>query len=442
MPKFSYTVINKQNQELNGTINAPNIKNARNELNQLGLSVISIEEVYEENTTTPAEESFEFEAFDTTGRKILGRIKESNKDSAYQRLRTEYNFDVIAIYPSELSPSEKEQAKQDGVKDLAENFQPTSPNPLDSEGIPDSLEEKRKALEGKVETVIKKTNEFLEKFSDEIKPNEKKEIIEKMDKIKLIKSSTNLQHIQELCEELLTEIQKKDIFLHKEQMIQEKTSVAIEAKKMISDLHKKPATKSSSQTPNSLENNALTDTVSNLFHKIFAENPEAASIKEKIRAKTVNIIEYAKLYFQANTPEEKEELKSRMKALYQERKEFKKQLQEIRNKNHASFSQKLAEGELKNIDSQLKSFTGWILFFYLVYYFTGTYITSKQILFTNPPTELAIQDTSIFKYLLSIIFLIHVFLGIKIYYAAKNSTFNIIGIPLVFLASILIIFNF
>ena len=42
MPKFSYTVINKTNQELTGSINAENEQAARQELNALGFSIVAI----------------------------------------------------------------------------------------------------------------------------------------------------------------------------------------------------------------------------------------------------------------------------------------------------------------------------------------------------------------------------------------------------------------
>ena len=75
MAKFRYTVINPQNQQLTGTINAPDIKLARSELNNLGFSVLKIDEINEEEKEAELAANlitFDFEAFDKA--EIIQRI--------------------------------------------------------------------------------------------------------------------------------------------------------------------------------------------------------------------------------------------------------------------------------------------------------------------------------------------------------------------------------
>ena len=70
--QFKYTAVNNENKKLNGFINAPNEENARSQLNDLGLAVLSIE-VTQDIQETPEEnaQKLKFEAFDKNGKKII-----------------------------------------------------------------------------------------------------------------------------------------------------------------------------------------------------------------------------------------------------------------------------------------------------------------------------------------------------------------------------------
>jgi len=445
MTKFKYTVVNNQNQQLTGTINAPNIKSARDELNHLGLSVISIEEItntQETDSIATNEETFDFEAFDTTGRRILGRIKESNKEAAYARLKKEYNFDVVSLFPNTLSPKEKKTEKEKGINDIAINFQQnkeSNPTLKENESITSDFELLQNTLQAKVESALQKVEEFLTQFAGEIKQKEEKSIREQMDKIKILKNSTNLNHIEGLTENLLNTIQKQKIFLHRDKFMKAKTSVSIEAKRMVSDLHKAPKR---SIKPSNSKNASIITKIENKLNSFFKQDPEVLKIKEEIRATTINIFEYIKLYLKTSTPNEKEEIKNRMKSIYEKRKELKLKLKDAQNKYSQNLINNSSKDVFVNITEQLHGFTGWLLTFYLIYYFIGLYLTTKQIVYQSPPAGLAIYDTFILKYLLPIIFLAHIFLSLKRLFYPKNITLDIIGIPIVLLSSLLIIFNF
>ena len=105
MAQFQYTAVNNTGKKLSGVIGAATQEEARKELNALGISVLvmnKIAETGEQSVTTEANTSdelpkFEFEAFDKTGRKVLGTIPASNRYKAFKRLMEEYQFEVSYV---------------------------------------------------------------------------------------------------------------------------------------------------------------------------------------------------------------------------------------------------------------------------------------------------------------------------------------------------------
>ncbi len=444
MPKFTYTVVNKENQQLNGSINATDIKQARDELNNLGLSVITIEEI--QDAQKPLDEvtgdSYDFEALDKTGRKVSGRIKDEDYYHAFVRLRTEYNFDVINLYREGATPEEQATAKTKTLPEFTERFQQEFGEINNTAALGDAFEKQREYLEHQVEFVLKKVEDYLQKFAGEVKPEEEKKLREQMDKIKLVKTSTNLEHVQQLCQELLEKVQERSIYLNQEKYLKEKTAVAIEAKQMITSINKKPQAAAATNItidPNS-SLGKISQTLTDKFHEIFKQDPKIISIKEQIRGVNTNIIEYLKLYFQSNHPEEKAEIKTRLTKLYEHRKSLKAQLKEV--KHGVSAATPDSTFSTANFVKSAHGLTGWLLTFYLIYYFIGLYISTKQIAFETIPAGLLMYDTAVFKYLLPIVLIIHIAAGIIKFFFKKQLIALSVSIPIIIISSILIIFNF
>lgn len=443
MPKFHYTVVNQENQQLTGTINAPHIKNAREELNHLGLSVITIEEVHSNQDVTPKEysdsENFTFEALDTTGRKILGRIKEHNKYKAYQRLRTEYNFDVLSLYKTQQTPEAQTVEKNAGIQELIKRFTQENQdiNNIDADqATHEELTNRQTAISNKVELTIQKAEYFLTKFKGEIKPEDQKIISDQINKLKLLKNSTNLERVQSLCSEILTKIQERSIFMHQEQFLKEKTEIAIEAKKLIGEISKKSI--KTPVSPTKPASNSIFQKIKDTIQEFLKEDPKITEIKEMIRATNTNLIEYIKLYFTASNQDERTEIKKRLSTLYNNRKALKARLHLTKQQ----LSLKLQKHQKNTSFEQFITFTGYLLSFYLVYYFISIYLTSKQIIFNHIPSGMSFYNTTIFKYLLPIVFIIYIgFRGISIFFP-KNQFLRLISLPIIFFSSILIIFNF
>jgi hypothetical protein len=179
MPKYSYTVINRQNQQLNGTINAPDEATARHELNSLGFSILILNVLTDDqaNIVTPEQENvlkFEFIAFDKTGKKVVGSIQGLEIFQVFKRLILEYQFDVQALYLADLTDHEKEKAIQKGIDELKDRLleEKMEEDLKQQQQAIDqkTFEEQQAKLKSQVEFVLKKVNEIIDTYRDELSP--------------------------------------------------------------------------------------------------------------------------------------------------------------------------------------------------------------------------------------------------------------------------------
>src|SRR5260221_2425373 len=122
MPKYRYSVVNQENKSLSGTISAPDEQGARNELNQLGFSVIGMTEIPEtegaEAHEGPQLPTFEFAGIDKSQKRVVGTIQAEDRLNAYKRLITEYAFEVEYLVDQSLPEEQKTQEKAKGIFEL------------------------------------------------------------------------------------------------------------------------------------------------------------------------------------------------------------------------------------------------------------------------------------------------------------------------------------
>jgi hypothetical protein len=466
MPQFSYTVINKENKQLSGNINAPDEKAARSELNALGFSILAIVASTGENPVVPAEfdatniEKYEFSAIDKNGKKVVGTIQGEEIFSVYKRLVYEYQFDVQALYPANLSDGEKEKSIVKGIDYLKDRL-------LEEEMLAQSqaqkqqmdekeFKEKQLKLKSQIEFVLIKMNQIIDNYKEELDPATKAKLKYYIEKILRIKNSTNLDYIRQTCEEMLTYLQKEEIFLNKEQRLKEKTQLSIEAKSMMIQLSKASQTGGedifdlmrSWRDEHMINNNepSLEDKLINTFFSLFIgpepEPQEVIAAREKVRRINTQIKEYLTIYFQAPDPEFKKETKESIKRLWTQRKLQKRELAKIIAKLHAQKMENIEFTSTEILQREIFGLAGWILTFYIIYYFVTIYLNSKQINFI-PQTRLnLIFQTSMIKYFFTTLFLLVCFLGIKIEFFKRKHYINPVLIVLFLLSSSLIILNF
>jgi hypothetical protein len=461
MAKFRYTVINPENKKLTGTIVAPDEKGAREELNQLGFSIITIEILEEvENEAEEQVPTFEFAAIDKSLKRIVGTIKASDRYSGYKRLVKEYSFEVEYLIDLSLDEAEKTAQRQKGVYDLQ--------NKLDEEEIKlkqknneeefdlESFHVEQKALQTQVEFVLKKVKEMLDLYENDIRPETKEKIRRAIDKILRIKNSTNFDYIRKSCEDLLKFIQQEEIFLYEDKKKKEHAKLTLEAKNMMAGLHRKDdginkdifaqlktwryTHITTKEQPSGLE--ILFNFLISFLIGFSRENEEIRDLNQQIRTLRQQIFQYIKLYLQANTSELKVEAREGLQKLLRERKKLKNQLKNAKKNQKLALKNKNQTSSLENFSQEVLIFSGWLLAFYLIYYFSAYYITTKNFSPIQLPSLTPIYSSSFLKYLLTGLFLFHSILSLKIHFFRRNGLATLVMTPCFIFVMILIFLNF
>jgi len=464
MPRYRYNVINPENKALTGTISAPDEQSARAELNQLGFSIISISPATEEDAAPTAEEKqmakFDFAAIDKNQKRVIGTIQAEDRYSAFKRLIKEYLFEVEYLVDESLPEDQKNTEKQKGVFELQNQFDVeafTAQKKQQGETAEiKEFEKRQEALQSQVDFVLKKVKEMLDLYESEIRPDVKEKIRKMVDKILRIKSSTNLDYVRTSCEELLTFLQKEELFLHENSRLRERTKMALDAKSMMMQLHRSK-TKTFTNLHEALvkwrEEHILGNEKPTILEKLenffigaiigFAEeSPEIAEIRHNIAIVNQQIMQYILLYFQSATPEFKNEAKISIKKLFQERKKLRSELKMAKREIKEQRRKKAEATTMEKLGNELLSFSGWLLTFYLIYYFVSIYLNTKQFGLAPMPFVMNIYKSSFLKYFLTVLFLFHSSLSVKINFFRRNEVATLIITPIFLLSSIIMLLNF
>jgi hypothetical protein len=481
MPIFKYTVANKEDRKLVGSIEAPDEKTARTELNSLGFSILELKEttpdeieVIERKKTklTPGTKhsKFVFESINPQGQVIVGTISADDEFSAFKRLTLEYELTVTAIWSEEASEEEIREAKSTGVYQLQQTLNAEKEGKKVKEAQVSQGQRKKEILtRTKIEQILKQVNEILIEYETDITPAQRKEIDKRIDKLLRIKHSTNFDYIIQTAEDLLTFIQKQEINLKKQGYLEKRARLKFQVRSLLNRLHDTGKSKSISEDIVTNIQNWQQKNISratkipwhirtiNSFllkvRKTFETPPEIALLKAQIKTYNSQIIEYIKIYFKEPTTEYKEKSVQAIKTIWKTRKkavqqikETKKRIKEERLKKRNEKSIKAMREEFSSkILSETTEFTGWLLTFYLIYYFVSLYITSKDFGLGSPadlPKSLNFYNTEIFKYVLIIVFLSHIAFTLKTNFFNKTKGSSYVIFPLTAFLIIFTIVNF
>lgn len=430
MAQFQYTAVNGAGKKLSGVIGASTEDDARKQLNTFGISLLAIEKVGETPLATVTQEpgtssdlpKFEFEAFDKMGRKVLGTIPASSRYKAFKRLMDEYQFEVAYVVPSGATEEERLKAKQEGLAPLKQEYEAQqekkSAQVMEDEKLTADFEVKRLELLKKVDFILGKIQQILIDFAEDLKPESRKLIQTYVDKLLRIKSSTNLDYIENTSEELLKKVQDQELFLTKEKMSLQRDKLRLEAQKMMATLHAKPAEL------------ALTDNIEGLHKKWGeSENPllkglgqflarfiptqEEKSLQQKIKTIRNQVWTYQKIVWTAPATTKEDARKSLM-SLKEEKKRLEQELKVMVRKRRLEASQ-LNESPEPLITEEINGFLGWLLAFYLGAYFVSFYLVFKVFPGGNPlPGEFNLLNSETLRNLLLSIFTWHVLLSLRI----------------------------
>ncbi len=468
MPKFSYTVLNNDNKQLTGTINAQNEGVARHELNALGFSVISINQASKKddnvlqalNKETKNISKYEFSGIDKNNKKVTGTIQGQDIYLVYKRLIEEYQFNISAIYSFNLSTDEKEKAHQQGIDKLADRYQEeqfSKENLLrQKESSEQELKEKQAALKQQIDFVLQKINTILDTYQNELNPQTKAKIKYYIEKILRIRNSTNLNYVRHTAEEMLDYIQKAELFLHEELRSKEKTELVVEAKSMMMDLHN-VNTKGQKDLARSMREwrqaNIVTnpsptplDITINWFFSLFiGTQPDSSEIIEArnslIQTKQ-QLWQFLKIYLQSPNKQFKQETLTNLKRLWNLKKEKKQILHDLIQKQKNKLLETTSTTNIDKFLGEILKLAGWVFFFYMIYYYLAIYSSTKQINLPFTPKLENIFQSSIIKYFFTILFIFIALLGIKIEFTPRKKNFDLILIFLFLILSLLIVLNF
>jgi hypothetical protein len=461
MPKFRYTVINEENKQLQGTIGAPDEESARKELNDLGFSILVLDTI-DETAQNPESDIpvFEFAALDKNQKKVIGTIQAENQYYAFKRLISEYEFEIEYVVDNDLPEKDKEKERKKGSYDLYAKYNTEIEASKEKESADEKdmreFEFRQEALKQQIDFVLSKVRKMLDLYEADMKPEVKENIRRSVEKILRIKSSTNLDHIKKTAEELLTYLQKEELFLHENAKAKERAKMVIEAKSMMMQLHKGSAEKSLSihsilanwqdkHIHNSHDPSALEKFI-NFFITLLLgtdlENEEIKQLKKDLAIVNGQLWQYIKLYFEANSQEFKTETRDGIKGLWIERKKIRKRLKSAIKQVKEDKRAHGSESSIEKITHEIFSFTGWLLSFYLIYYFLSLYLITKDFGIIEVPYIFYMYKSSFLKYFLTTVFLLHAALSLKLNFFKKNGSASAIITTLFLVSTIVVYLNF
>lgn len=460
MAIYKYTVASPEGKKLSGTVEAPDESTARRELNNLGFSIL----ILTETTDLPKVDShltkYVFEAIDKNSKLVSGTIPSENEETALKKLTDEYSLTVTAIWAEGASEEQIRIAQKKGRENLQVELKKLEENLEESKNKDLQEQKQEQFVKAKIEFILKEVNIVLMKFDQDFDLEQKGEINKKINKLLRIKNSTNLNYILVTAEDLLKFIQNLERSLQEKGFEDKRISLEMTTQKLLNELKKtnKPKTLSEdilekienwekkSVAPEVQEKpyNAFLAKFLYKVKRFFITPPEIQVIKDQIKVYNRQLFEFTKMYFKEPTPEYKNKVKNSIKAIWNARKKAVHSLAQAKKliKNRGKEQKTNLEPLAINFIEELNSLTGWLLAFYIIYYFAALYLTTKDFGLNTIPQGFYIYDSKIFKHILVILFLMHCATALKINFFRENLIASIV-IPIVFVFStLLMVLNF
>lgn len=456
MPQFQYTAVNNSGKKLTGIIGAESEDEARKQLNAFGISILEIQKSTE--NPLPSKEAatdlktFEFEAFDPTGKRILGTIPASSRYKAFTRLMEEYKFEVAYVVPAGTSDAEKEKAKQEDLSILKAEYEAEAKKrgegPALAQGSDLAFEVQRQDLLKKVDMILEKIKQMVLTFDQEIKPENRQIIKGMIDKLLRIKSSTNLEYIEHTSEELLKKVQDQELFLHKEQMELKRQQLKLQTQQMMAELHTHPSTSKTVQESLADVQASWVQSSNPLIKAIgvwltrFVPTPEEKEILSKIQTLNRQVWTFRRIWFFADKSVKPEAYKS-LRAVQDERTRLQAALKASRLTRKQTEKVKQAPEIMEPlILDEITAFLGWLLSFYIFAYFVSQYLVAKQFPNGNPlPNAFNLLDINSLRTLLLSLFLWYAICKLRVEFFRNSAWMNSILFPGALLLNATLIFN-
>lgn len=415
--KFSYTALGKDNQKLTGTLTADSLEMAQAELHKMDLSILILNEAKEPTTPLSTFESpkasdlkteikrpveiitYYFVGRDPQGKEVNGTIDSNDAYLAYKRLITEYKFEVIEmqIYQSaegdgsSLKSNFEEwniKLQEEGIDPHPKKAASSVKNELEDEGEKMAVE-----IVTEIDHFILNTKKIIAEHSQQYSKVFLNEIQASLGNLERIRSSNNLNHITKVCHDLYELISHPDLNSKDPGGDAENQDY----QRMIENLKQSGfvENKSNFLNPTDLKKRAEGfKGIKGIFSKIQGklnqetEELEAYTAEAKKpsdpsqKAVEHSLRELGVKYFHflsERNPILKRARKQEFDQAWAERKSFKNKLNLDRKQLEENSVVFKTEKDFSGFFMELNSFVGWLLFFYLFYFFLASFSLERNL---------------------------------------------------------------
>jgi len=225
--KFFYTALTTDNKKITGVLDTPDRESAQGELHKMGVAILSVNEISEEEYVKfQAEQeqekvqkgirTFMFQATDTFGKDIEGSIDAMDDFAAYKRLREEYQFKVANLYVATATEEEKVRVKalipgfEDQLKQMQAFTHKGEKKSAASQEKAESGDEVDEEIVAEIDRVIINTKKTLENHAGFFSTDLLLEIQNTLGELERVRTSNNIKHITDISNDLYTLISNPD----------------------------------------------------------------------------------------------------------------------------------------------------------------------------------------------------------------------------------------
>lgn len=397
--KFSYVAIGSDNQKLTGNLEAKSLEIARNQLHKMNLSVIALNKVEAHQADVAANISksaepiqskvkpeaelitYYFVAKDPQGKEVNGTIDANEPYLAYKRLMTDYQFQLIELAPYSADGNHGTSLVryfENWNQKLAEEGQ--NIHPQKTAFVKNETEEQKPQMgdevAAEIDQFISKTKRLLAEHSEGYSKAFLAQIEAMLGNLERIRSSNNLNHIAKVCREIYDLVSNPDL----------SNADKDEAKKahyqeMIAELKENSFLGHETLMESTKASGGLKG-IRGLFSKIHGQLDQNQALPSvpttKLPVTPPKRMELLKAYFSLTierNPILKQAKRQAYEKLLREKEIFKVQQSSLQKASHPVSGPKDFTAMFMEIDS----FVGWLLFFYLAYFFVASFSLERNI---------------------------------------------------------------
>ncbi len=430
--KFAYTALTKDSKKITGVLDAESQEAAQAQLHKMGVAIISVKEVSEEEyerlkkeqkTTQESKgiKTFTFLGIDPNGKEVEGTIDAMDAYSAYKRLRREYQFEVRKLYPSGATDAEIQKANGQllGFEAKLESEGPEGGRAAEKAAKEAETEEEvNKEIIKEVDKVVISAKKALEEHKDLYSQELLKEIMNTLGELQRVRTSNNIKHITEVTNDLYALISNPDkleegaeneeyksilntiqesALVKKDYRLYSKALKMTGVKKVFEGISRK--LKSMTETSEEEEKKPgiltkLKDRMHSFLEARSAKKHAALAKKaKKPKGRLAVFLEHLGAYFKTTSPILKKtrynELKQAFKALFKKEKPQEAAAEKPEEAAETGAEpEKAVKAEEKPVKPkkdftrlfvEIDSFAGWLLCFYIIYFFLVGFSLEKRI---------------------------------------------------------------